>query len=640
MLEKIFEPIMINKMQLKNRLVVPAMVALYTNPDGTASERFIAYHEHKAQGGWGLIITEDYIIAPQVGGFSVLPALYDDSQIASHKQLTERIHAVGGKIAAQIYHAGRETTTAICSKIPQAPSPINDPTMPEIPHELTIEEIAEIEDQFAACALRVKKAGFDAVEIHGAHGYLIGQFVSPFSNKRCDKYGGTIYNRARFALEIVKKVREAVGEDFPILYRMSTVEYVPGGLEIEESKVLARLLEEAGVDALHCSQGVYSAKAVTIPPSAVSVAHYINNAAEIKKAVKIPVIAVGRINDPLLAESVIASGKTDLVSMGRASIADPELPKKAQEGRYEDIIHCIGCVQGCSGEQKKGRNVRCLVNPLTGREDIFKMQPAEKVKTIYVAGGGVTGCEAALVLAQRGHKVTLFEKDGCLGGQWRAAAVPVGKGEFSSFVAWQSVQLEKLGVKIYLNTLLTEEIILADKPDTVIIATGSRPIIPPIAGVDRKNVLLAQDVLLGRTQAGKRIAVIGGGLVGAETADHLAAHGSKEVAIIEMMPEIVQDGEPNPKALLLDRLAANRVKIYTSAQVLAIEEEALVLKHQGEEKVLAVDSVVIATGVKPYNPLAEQLKDYAGEVFVLGDASKARNGYADIQEAYETCLNI
>jgi len=640
LLEKIFESIKINQLELKNRLVVPAMVALYTNADGTASERFIAYHEHKAQGGWGLIITEDYVIAPNVGGFKVLPALYDDSQIQSHQKLTERVHAAGGRIAAQIYHAGRETSTAISGKRPEAPSPINDPTMNEIPKELTIEEIEKIEDQFAACALRVKKAGFDAVEIHGAHGYLIGEFVSPFSNKRCDKYGGTIYNRARFALEIVQKVRLAVGADFPILYRMSSVEYVPGGLGIEETKVLARLLEKAGVDAIHCSQGVYSAVAVTIPPSAVQVANYINNAAEIKKVVHIPVIAAGRINDPFLAESVIVSGKTDLVSMGRASIADPELPNKTKLGLYEDIIHCIGCVQGCSGEQKKGRGVRCLVNPMTGREDVFKLLPVEIPKKIYIAGGGVTGCEAALVLAQRGHKVTLFEKDYCLGGQWRAASVPIGKGEFSSFVAWQSIQLEKMGVPIQLNTELTEQIIEEDQPDIVMVATGSKPLVPSIDGAERANVLFANDVLLGKAKVGKRVAVIGGGLIGAETADHLAIHGSQYVAIVELLPEIMKDGEPNPKALLLRRLTEKKVDIYTSAQVLRIDDRSLIVHYQGKELILNVDTVVIAAGMKSYNPIQSGLKKYQGEVIVLGDALKVKNGYLNIQEAYEKCLVI
>ena len=249
---KVFEPLKINQMELKNRMVVSAMVTNYCSEDGMATEKFIAYHEHKAKGGWGLIITEDYAVTPTAGGFKKLPGLWEDGQIESHKKLTKRIHEAGGKIAAQIYHAGRETSSAITGEQPIGPSALKDPTMPETPREMTVEEIHELIEQFGDCARRAKEAGFDAVEVHGAHGYLIGAFASPFSNKRSDEYGGTIRNRARFAMEIIENIKKKCGKDYPVLYRMSAVEYVPGGLEIEESKILARLVEEAGADCIHC----------------------------------------------------------------------------------------------------------------------------------------------------------------------------------------------------------------------------------------------------------------------------------------------------------------------------------------------------------------------------------------------------
>lgn len=289
---KVFEPFKINQMELKNRMVVSAMVTNYCSEDGMATEKFIAYHEHKAKGGWGLIITEDYAVTP----------------------------TAGGKIAAQIYHAGRETSSAITGEQPVGPSALKDPTMPETPREMTVEEIHELVEQFGDCARRAKEAGFDAVEVHGAHGYLIGAFASPFSNKRSDEYGGTIRNRARFAMEIIENIKEKCGKDYPVLYRMSAVEYVPGGLEIEESKILARLVEEAGADCIHCSQGVYASTHVIIPPSVVPRAAYVENAAEIKKVVDVPVIAVGRINDVEIAESVLQADKADLVTMARASL--------------------------------------------------------------------------------------------------------------------------------------------------------------------------------------------------------------------------------------------------------------------------------------------------------------------------------
>lgn len=259
---KALEPFRIGKLELKNRLVVSAMVTNYCYPDGTPTEKYLAYHEHKARGGWGLIITEDYAIAPKAGGFTRLPGLWEGSQIQPHQELTRRVHQAGGKIVVQIYHAGRETSSAITGERPVAPSPIREPSMPETPRELTVEEIHQLVEQFGDCARRAQQAGFDGVEVHGAHGYLVGAFASPFANKRCDEYGGTIQNRARFAVEIIRNIKQKCGADFPVLYRMSAVEYVPGGLEIEEAKVLARLVEKAGADCIHCSQGVYASTKV------------------------------------------------------------------------------------------------------------------------------------------------------------------------------------------------------------------------------------------------------------------------------------------------------------------------------------------------------------------------------------------
>lgn len=362
-----------------------------------------------------------------------------DGQIESHRKLAERVHAAGGKIAAQIYHAGRETSSAVTGVQPVAPSAVREPSMPETPRELTIPEIHTLVEQFGDCAKRAKAAGFDAVEVHGAHGYLAGAFASPFSNKRSDEYGGTIRNRARFGMEIIRNIKEKCGKDYPVLYRISSVEYVPGGLDIEESKVIARLMEEAGADCIHCSQGVYASTHTIIPPSVFPRAGYVEHAAEMKKAVQIPVIAVGRINDVEIAESVLQSKKADLVTMARASLADPELPNKVLKGRGDEVIRCIGCLQGCIGENGKGNGIRCLVNPLTGMEDEYDLTLAEKAKQVLVIGGGIAGCEAAISEALKGHKVTLIEKNDRLGGQWIPASVPIGKSEFTSFCAGRRV---------------------------------------------------------------------------------------------------------------------------------------------------------------------------------------------------------
>lgn len=405
--------------------------------------------------------------------------------------------------------------------------------MPETPRELTVEEIHQLVEQFGDCARRAQQAGFDGVEVHGAHGYLVGAFASPFANKRCDEYGGTIQNRARFAVEIIRNIKQKCGADFPVLYRMSAVEYVPGGLEIEEAKVLARLVEKAGADCIHCSQGVYASTQHIIPPSVVARGAYVQNAAAIKSAVHIPVVAVGRINDIQVAESILQSGQADLVTMARASLADPEMPKKIQEGREDEVLRCIGRLQGCAGENGKGHCVRCLVNPLTGMEDVYDLSPAKERKRVLVIGGGVSGCEAAITAAQKGHWVTLLEKSGQLGGQWIPASMPVGKSEFTSLLLWQKAMLEKLHIQVLLNTQADGELIRLYEPDAVVVATGSKPFVPGfLKGADQDFVVNAHDVLLGKVEVQGKVVVVGGGLVGAETADTLSQ--SCQVSVIEM----------------------------------------------------------------------------------------------------------
>ena len=636
---KVFEPMKINGLELKNRIVVSAMVTNYCTPDGNATEKFIAYHEHKAKGGWGLIITEDYAVTPTAGGFVNLPGLWEDGQIESNRKLTERVHAAGGKIAAQIYHAGRETSSAVTGVQPVAPSAVREPSMPETPRELTIPEIHTLVEQFGDCAKRAKAAGFDAVEVHGAHGYLVGAFASPFSNKRSDEYGGTIRNRARFGMEIIRNIKEKCGEDYPVLYRISSVEYVPGGLDIEESKVIARLMEEAGADCIHCSQGVYASTHTIIPPSVFPRAGYVEHAAEMKKAVQIPVIAVGRINDVEIAESVLQSKKADLVTMARASLADPELPNKVLKGRGDEVIRCIGCLQGCIGENGKGNGIRCLVNPLTGMEDEYDLTPAEKAKQVLVIGGGIAGCEAAISAALKGHKVTLIEKNDRLGGQWIPASVPIGKSEFTSFLCWQKSMLEKMHVQILLNTTADAELIKLYEPDTVIIATGSRPFIPPIQGADQDFVVTAHDVLLGKTEPGNRVVVIGGGLVGAETADMLGQQ-CEQVTIIEMLSQIMKDGEAAPTKYMKERFSQNGVQIHTSTKLLEIGDHTVTAEKDGERFVLEnIDTVIIAVGVKTDRTLLDSMEHVSCKVLKVGDANGVKNGYLGIREGYEAGLN-
>lgn len=636
---KLLEPMEIGSLKLKNRMVVSAMVTNYCTPDGTATEKYIAYHERKASGGWGLIITEDYAVTPTAGGFTNLPGLWEDAQIESHRKLTERVHKAGGRIAAQIYHAGRETSSAVTGEQPVAPSAVREPSMAETPRELTLSEIHQLVECFGDCARRAKEAGFDAVEVHGAHGYLVGAFASSFSNKRSDEYGGNIRNRARFAMEIIRNIKEKCGSDYPVLYRMSAVEYVPGGMELGEAKALARLVEEAGADCIHVSQGVYASTHRIIPPAVTGKAAYVENAAAIKSAVKVPVIAVGRINDPETAESVLVSGKADLVTMARASLADPELPNKVAEGRRDEILQCIGCLQGCAAESGKGNCVRCLVNPMTGMEDTYELTPAGKPKQILVIGGGVSGCEAAIAAALKGHKVMVIERSDRLGGQWLPASVPIGKGEFTTFLAWQRQMLDKMNVQVLLNTEADAELIRLYAPDMVIAATGSVPFIPKIEGYDRNFVVTAHDVLKGNVTVGSHVAVIGGGLVGAETADMLSLSCEK-VTIIEMLPQIMKDAEPSPAKAIKERFLHYGVEIHTSAKLTKIGDHEIVIEENGKELVISpIDTVVMAAGVRTDTKLLDQLSELPCPVIKVGDANGVKNGYLGIREGFEAGLN-
>lgn len=640
-LEKMSSPIQLGPVEVKNRFIVSPMVMNCCNEDGTATEKFIAYHEEKAKGGWGLIVTEDYAVDPTGRTYQYLPGLWADYQIPSHKELTDRVHAAGAKIFAQISHGGRQTEEWIIGEQVWAPSPIPCPVKKALPHEMTTEEVDEMIEKFGDAALRAKKAGFDGVQIHGAHGYLVCEFASAYSNKRVDKYGGNLVNRMRFPVEIVKNIRKKCGEDFAIDYKISGEERVNGGTTIEDTKAMAIMLEEAGIDSLNVSVAVYETWFMQVPPAVMGHGWLASYAEEIKKVVNIPVTTVGRINDPLVAEGIVRSGKADACYMGRASLADPHMPNKAMEGRFEDIIHCMACLQGCTSKIDSGCHGQCTLNPRTVREDEFQITPAKVKKNIYVAGGGPSGAEAAIVLAQRGHKVTVFEKTDRLGGMYGTAAVPPWKGEIAAFIAWQRTQLEKLGVTIHYHTELTKEMIEKDQPDTVVVATGSHPFVPPFPGREQDFVVSAVDLLQGKLQVNGNIAVIGGGLVGGETANHLVTQGN-QVTIIEMMPEIIKEEPGNMKRFLLKQLEDFKTDIHTSTAVQTINADRTITVKKGEEeKVLGpFDAVVTAVGMRANTELKDTLEDIVKEVVYVGDALKPGNALNAIEEGYIAALDI
>lgn len=633
-------PINIGNLQLKNRLAVPAMVTVYCDTDGMATERFIAYHEARAKGGWGLIITEDYAVDPAGRGFWT-SGLWKDEQIASHKELTERVHQHGCKIVAQIYHCGRQTSPDIIGCQPVSASAIPCPAMGSIPRALTIPEIKKIVCQFGDTAYRAKMAGFDGVEVHGAHGYLIAQFMSNYSNKRSDEYGGSLHNRMRFPLEIIADIRQKCGSGFPVIFRISADEFVPGGRNIEDTKAIAIMLQKAGnagIDAIHVSAGVYGSTATIIPPLNVPHGWIVDFAEEVKKVVDIPVITVGRINDPHLAESVIISGKADIVAMGRGSLADPDLPNKFAGGKCEDICHCIGCQQGCLQVLFRNEPIRCLVNPTCGFEYLNEQRKADKPKRVVVVGGGPAGMEAAIAAARAGHKVSLYEKEDYLGGEFALAPVPPSKGDMSLLLAWEQRQLQKNGVDVHLGTEFTPEMADEIAADTIILATGAIPSLPSIPGIDHSHVLLAREVLWGRVAIGKEVVVLGGGLIGAETAAFCTEQGVN-VSIVEQLSAIALEEDVTRRGFLLKLLDDKKVDIMTETQVVEIKEDCVVLETEGEVFEYPADTVIIAMGMESYNPLQQALAGKAAKIAVVGDAVEPRNALEATREGFLAGVN-
>ncbi len=622
MFTTLFTPKKIGKMEVPNRFVVPAMVSNFSTTDGFATERYIAYHEAKARGGWGLIITEDYAVDKHAKGYRFIGGLYDDEHVASHRQLTERVHKYESKIVAQIYHAGRQSNAVKAGVQPVAPSAIPCPWCRDLPRELKTEEIKAIVSEFGDTALRVKQAGFDGVEIHGAHGYLIAEFMSSYSNKRTDEYGGCLQNRMRFPREIVEDVRAKVGADFPMLFRISADEVRPGGRDISETRVIARSLATWGVDALHVSTGVYGNHGI-VSPMVIPHAWTVGFAEEIKKLVDIPIITVNRINDPQMADILLEMGKADFVAMGRGSLADPELPNKARRGELESIRYCIGCMEGCTGNAGRAdAPIACAVNPMLGFEYNTCLDKVPQPKKVLVAGGGPAGMEAARAAGLKGHDVHLYEKRDFLGGQFKSAAYPPFKGELATLTAWQIAELKKIkNVTIHLETELTPEMVKATKADLVIVATGATPLLPKIPGIDRPHVFTAEDVLLGKVATGNNCFIAGGGSVGVETAAHLSLQ-LKRVTVADMLPVLAADEEEDSIRLAFLRLLAeNGVVQLTGTKIVEFAETGVLLEKNGTTTLYPCDTVIIALGYKKNRDLADNLAGTAEKIVVVGDAA-------------------
>ncbi len=635
----LWEPFQLGKMELRNRIVMPPMVTRYGDEHGNVTERTLNYYQARARGGASLIIVEATFVHKQGHAFANQLGICDDGFLPGLSRMVEVIHRHGAKAAIQLHHGGRTAKSVLSGVSPVAPSPLPIPGG-EMPREITVQEIGDAVASFASAATRAGQAGFDGVEIHGAHGYLIDQFLSASSNQRRDDYGGSLPNRQRFLLEVIKAVKEAVGNDLTVWCRINGREYgVENGTSPEDAQDTARQAQTAGIDAIHVSGfGPAAPNNLTTPGFVTGV---IMDVVEgVKQVVGVPVIGVGRIS-PEAGEEILETGRADLIAIGKALLADPDLPAKTAAGREEDITPCIVC-NSCRDDLRLPDvvGIRCSVNAALGREAESQITPAGKPKNVLIVGGGPAGMEAARAAAVRGHRVTLYEKDTRLGGQLVQAAIPPHKDRIAPLVSYLETRLNKLGVKVVMNAEATADTINKAKPDVVILATGVRPLLPEIPGVTGAHVIQAGDVLEGKVATGDRVVVIGGALVGCETAEFLADQG-KKVTVTRRGPEMAAEVGSSNRNFLLNRLVAKGITLLPGIKYLEITPQGLgIATAEGEPKTIAADTIVLAAGAVPENTLYERLAGGTTEIHRIGDCVKPRTIRDAIAEGFRIGAQI
>lgn len=627
----------IGNLYLKNRLVMAPMGNALADNDGCVTDVMIDYYRARAQGGVGLIVTQ----FASVNYDDMMPyslALYDDKFIPGMRSLVDAIHEHEAKVCVQLMHPGmlllllRSVPEKMTVKVPS----ITPRMMAAKPYEeITEEDIERYVLDFAEAADRVKESGADAVELHACHGCLVSTFLSPVTNRRTDRYGGSVENRTRFAREIVEGIREKVGTEFPVTVRINGNEDVDGGITAEEVVQQALILESASADAVSISSGLEYWSALMAPaypsPSGVNVAV----AGEVKKALRVPVVVAGKI-DSELAEQVVRDGKADFVALGRPLLADPDLPWKLRQGRSEDVHRCLYC-NNCLRSVWRS----CTVNPFLYREAMLPLVPAESPKRVMVVGGGLAGMQTAALLAMRGHEVSLYEKGHRLGGQWHIASLIPRKQGFTSLVDHLGRCLDRYEVPVALNTEVSKELVMEIKPDVVVVATGAVPVRLEVPGANRSNVVQANDVLEGKVQAEGRVVVVGGRSLGMELAIFLAEQGS-EVTLVSRSALGGRRG-PDEKIIhraLMRRLVELRIPTHLNTTLLEITEGSTVVRVGDEILSLPADTVVLAIGVAPVDTLVKEIEGIIPEVYTVGDCVQPGNAAQATSGAARLALEI
>ena len=635
-----FERTSMGSIPLSNRLILAPVKTGYGSPGGEVTQRFVDFYVRRARGGVGLIIPEPMYIHPSGKELPNQIGIHNDALIDGLRRLTDAIHEAGGRVAAHLNHAGRMANRAATGLPLVSSSVVACPRTGHLPEALTGGAIASFVDLYRRAARRAQRAGCDAIELQFGHGYLIAQFLSLLVNRRTDEYGGTLENRMRFGLEVLAAVRAEVGPDLPIICRLSAKEYVPQGLTLEESREIAAALERGGAQALHVSGGTAcESPAWYFQHSALPERDFLEDAKTLKTAVNIPVIAVGRLGTPDNVREALKKFGVDFVALGRPLVADPDFPLKMQTGHENDICPCGACLQGCLAMVRAGKGLSCVINPVAGREGEVTVRRAERRKRVMIIGGGPAGLEAGTVAAARGHRVDLFEGDE-LGGQLRLASVPPAKKGMAVIHGYLLAQAQRRNLSVHLGSRIALMDILNQHPDVVVVATGAEPIQPHIRGLEKIECASAHDVVAGRRNVGQRALVVGGGMVGMETAELLAFRG-KEVTVVEILDEIARDMESVTRALLMKRIQDLPVAIMTGTRLRSFEEDTVVIERNGrKERLPKFDTVIFAVGSKSMDELSEPLRQRGFEVHTIGDALKPRTILDAVHEGFEAGRRI